>query len=164
MSPVHQVWPKPSCKAQWKGEEGKADKGRVWKTTSRNGQAWSLASPRRQWRTGENGENWLQNHLWCPNYPRGRGIDDDNDDDDDESLFILSVVLACGVRLASTGLTGRRSLNSDCFPQLWNGTFSTLSMLLLSVLSWRVSQYPHQLKMSPGTWSVWLSQAFVCLL
>ena len=21
MSPVHQVWPKPSCKAQWKGEE-----------------------------------------------------------------------------------------------------------------------------------------------
>ena len=29
MFPVHQVWPKPSCKAQWKGEEGKADKGRV---------------------------------------------------------------------------------------------------------------------------------------
>ena len=22
----------------------------------------------------ENGENWLQNHLWCPNDPRGLGI------------------------------------------------------------------------------------------
>ena len=26
--PVHQVWPKPSCKAQRKGEEDKADRGR----------------------------------------------------------------------------------------------------------------------------------------
>ena len=36
-------------------------------------------------------------------------------------------------------------------------------MLLLSVLSWRVSQAwnPHQLKLSPGTWSLWLSQASV---
>ena len=33
MSPVHHVWPKPSHKAQWKGEEDKADRGRGWKTT-----------------------------------------------------------------------------------------------------------------------------------
>ena len=26
MFPVHQVWTKPSCKAQWKGEEDKADR------------------------------------------------------------------------------------------------------------------------------------------
>ena len=32
----------------------------------------------------ENGENWLQNHMWCPNYTRGGGIDDDDDDDDDD--------------------------------------------------------------------------------
>ena len=32
----------------------------------------------------ENGENWLPNHLWCPNDPRGWGIDDDDDDDDNE--------------------------------------------------------------------------------
>ena len=32
MSPVHQVWPKPSCKAQQKGEEDKADRGRGRKT------------------------------------------------------------------------------------------------------------------------------------
>ena len=78
------------CKLQWCGhvsrssglaktilqgtvKEGgdKADRGRGGKTTSGNGQAWSSASPRGQWRTGKNGENWLQNHLWCPNDPRG---------------------------------------------------------------------------------------------
>ena len=32
MSPFHQVWPKPSCKTQSKGEEDKADKGRGGKT------------------------------------------------------------------------------------------------------------------------------------
>ena len=26
--------------------------------------------PRRQWITGKNGGNWLQNHLWYPNDPR----------------------------------------------------------------------------------------------
>ena len=59
MSPVHQVWPKPSCKAQWKGKEDKADRGRGTggKTTPGNGQAWSSPSPRGQWRTGKNGGN-----------------------------------------------------------------------------------------------------------
>ena len=82
MVPIHLIWPKTSCKAQWKGEEDKADRGRGGKTTSGNGQAWSLACPREQWRTGKNGENWLQNHLWCPNNPCGEGIDDDDDDDE----------------------------------------------------------------------------------
>ena len=31
---------------------------------------------RRQW---ENGGNWLQNHLRCPNDPRGKRIGDDDD-------------------------------------------------------------------------------------
>ena len=66
-----QVWPKPSCKAQWKGKEDKEDRGRGGKTTSGNGQAWSSPSPRGQWRTGKNGGNWLRNHLWCPNDPGG---------------------------------------------------------------------------------------------
>ena len=52
-------------------EEDNADRGRGGKTTSGNGQAWSSASPRGQWRAGENGKNWLQNYLWCPNDPRG---------------------------------------------------------------------------------------------
>ena len=32
----------------------------------------------------KSGGNWLQNHLWCPNDPRGQGIDDDDDDDGDD--------------------------------------------------------------------------------
>ena len=56
MFPVHEVWLKPSCKAQWKGEEDKADRGRGGKTASGKGQAWSLPSSRGQWRTGKNGE------------------------------------------------------------------------------------------------------------
>ena len=39
-------WPKPSCKAQWKGEEDKADRSWGWETTSGNRQAWSSASSR----------------------------------------------------------------------------------------------------------------------
>ena len=46
-------WPKPSCKAQWKGEEHKADRGKGGKTTSGNGQAWSSQSPWGQWRKGK---------------------------------------------------------------------------------------------------------------
>ena len=54
-----------------KGGRRKADRGRDGKTTLGNGQAWRSASPRGQWRLGKNGENWLQNHLCCPNDPRG---------------------------------------------------------------------------------------------
>ena len=42
-----------------------------WEDTLGNGQAWSSPIPRGQWRTGKNGGNWLRNHLWCPNDPRG---------------------------------------------------------------------------------------------
>ena len=50
----------------------------------------------------------------------------------------------------------------SCHPKL----VSTLSMLLFSVLSWRVPHAwnPHQIQLSPGTWSLWLSRASVHLL
>ena len=41
----------------------------------------SSASPRGQWRIGKNGENWLQNHLWCPKDLCGEQIDDDDDEE-----------------------------------------------------------------------------------
>ena len=47
MSPVHRVWPKPSCKAQLKKEEDKADRGRGGKTTQGNGQALEFAKSQR---------------------------------------------------------------------------------------------------------------------
>ena len=37
MFPVHQVWPKPFCKAQWKGEEDKADRERQHQGMDRPG-------------------------------------------------------------------------------------------------------------------------------
>ena len=75
MSSIHQVWPNPSCKAQWKGEEDRADRRRGGKTTSGNGQVWSLSSPRGQWRTENNAKGkWLLSHLWCPNGSRSNGI------------------------------------------------------------------------------------------
>ena len=37
-----------------------------------------VRSPRGQWTTGKNGQNWLSHHLWCPNDPRSKGIDDDD--------------------------------------------------------------------------------------
>ena len=69
-----------------KGGRFKGDRGRGGKTTSGNGQAWSSAGPRGQWKTGKNGENWLRNHLWCTNDLRGKGIDDDDNDDDDNDF------------------------------------------------------------------------------
>ena len=44
---------KTILKGTVKGGKDKADRGRGEKTTSRNGQAWSSASPRGQWRTGK---------------------------------------------------------------------------------------------------------------
>ena len=70
MFAVHQVWPKPSCKAQWRGKKTRQTEKEVGRQSG-NGQAWSSPSPRGQWRTGENGGNWLNGHLWCPNDPCG---------------------------------------------------------------------------------------------
>ena len=77
MPSIHQIWPKLSCKAPWKGEEDKAGRKKGWKTTSGNGQARSSRSPRRHWRTEKNGGNWLWSHLWCPNGLHVYGISGD---------------------------------------------------------------------------------------
>ena len=69
MSPVHQVWPKLSCEAQWKGEEDKAARGRGGKTTSGNGQAWSLPSPTGQWRTGKKRRKLVVKLPVVPQWP-----------------------------------------------------------------------------------------------
>ena len=68
---VHSVRPVPSCKANRKGGEDKAEKRRGGKTTSENGQALSSPSPWGQWRAQEYWGNWLWSHLRCPNDPRG---------------------------------------------------------------------------------------------
>ena len=54
-----------------RGKETRQTEEEVGRQHQGNGQGGSSASPRGQWRTGTNGEKWLQNHLWCPNDPRG---------------------------------------------------------------------------------------------
>ena len=50
-----------------KGRQKKKKRG--GKTTSGNGQAWSLPSPREQWKMEKNGGKRLRSHLRCPNGP-----------------------------------------------------------------------------------------------
>ena len=69
MSPVHQVWPKSSCKAQWKGEEDKADRGRGGKITSGNGQACGSPSPRGQVENREPWRNLVAKSFVVPQRP-----------------------------------------------------------------------------------------------
>ena len=45
------------------------DKGRGGKTTSGNGQAWSSASARGQWRTGKNGKKLVVKSSVVPKRP-----------------------------------------------------------------------------------------------
>ena len=54
-----------------KGGRRQGRQRKRWVDNIRDGQAWSLPSPRGQWRTGKDGGNWLRNHLWCPNDSRG---------------------------------------------------------------------------------------------
>ena len=70
MSLVHQVWPKPSCKAQWNGEEDKADRISSRKTSG-NGQAWSSPSPRGQWRTDKKWRKLVVKSSVMPKWPVG---------------------------------------------------------------------------------------------
>ena len=42
-----------------------------------------FSSPKVQLRTGKMEETGCE-IMWCPNNPRGKGIDDDDDEDDDD--------------------------------------------------------------------------------
>ena len=68
-----------------KGGRRQCRQRKRWEDNIREWTGLEFASHRGRWRTGKNGENWLQNHLWCLNDPHGQGIDDD--DDDDEKLY-----------------------------------------------------------------------------
>ena len=64
--------------------KGGRRQGRQRKRLEDNIREWTDLEFGKSQRAVENrktGENWLQNHLWCPNYPRGYEIDDDDDDE-----------------------------------------------------------------------------------
>ena len=55
---IHEVWVKPSCKAQGKGEEDKGQ-GRQRKRWEDNFREWSGLEFTKSQRAVENGEEWL---------------------------------------------------------------------------------------------------------
>ena len=72
---VHQVWPKPSCKAQWKREEDKADRKKRWEVNTKKWTGLEFAKSQRavenRKERGKNGVNCMWSHLWCFNDPHG---------------------------------------------------------------------------------------------
>ena len=67
--------------------KGGRRQGRQRKRWEDNITEWTdleFATSQRAVENRENGGNWLRvrDHLWCPNDPRGLGIDNDDDDDD----------------------------------------------------------------------------------
>ena len=62
--------------------KGGRRQGRQKKRLEDNIRGWTgleFAKSQRAVENRENGGNWLRNHLWCPNDPRGQGINDDYD-------------------------------------------------------------------------------------
>ena len=54
-----------------KGGRRQGRQRKRWEDNIREWTGLEFVKSQRAMRTGENGENWLQNHLWCPNDPRG---------------------------------------------------------------------------------------------
>ena len=67
MSPAHQVWPKSSLQGTVKGGRRQGRQRKRWEDNIRE---WTGLKFGRSQRAVENRKKWLQNHLWCPNYPR----------------------------------------------------------------------------------------------
>ena len=110
-----------------KGEEDKADRGRVGKKTSGNGQALSSPSPRGQWRTGEKRRKMVAK-SWCPNDSH------DDDDDGDDGKFMVDSS-PCSLGLLTTSVT--LSPFESCEPMLHSERFPLV--LLITVfffISW----------------------------
>ena len=62
---------------KWGSRQGRQRKR--WEDNIREWTGLEFECPKGQWKTEKNRGHWLRNHLWCPNDPRGLGIDDDDD-------------------------------------------------------------------------------------
>ena len=54
-----------------KGGRRQGGQRKRWEDNIREWTGLEFGKSQRAVENGENGENWLQNHLWCPNDPRG---------------------------------------------------------------------------------------------
>ena len=54
-----------------KGGKRQSRQRKGWEDNIREWTGLEFAKSQRAVEKRENGENWLQNHMWCPNDPRG---------------------------------------------------------------------------------------------
>ena len=87
-----------------KGGRKQGGQRKRWEDNIREWTGLEVGKSLREVKNRENGENWLQNHLWCPYDPRGKGIDDD-DDDDDRSSDCTAEDIAPALRKSSGQVT-----------------------------------------------------------
>ena len=64
-----------------KGGRRQGTQRKRWEDNIREWTDLEFGKSQRAVENRKTGENWLQNYLWCPNYPRGYEIDDDDDDE-----------------------------------------------------------------------------------
>ena len=79
MSPNYQAWPQPFFQGTVKGGRRQGGQRKRWEDNIREWTGLGFSKSQRAVKNREHRENWFQNHLWCPNDPRGWGIDDDDD-------------------------------------------------------------------------------------
>ena len=140
-------WPKPSCKAQRKGEADKADRGRGGKT-SRNGQAWSSPHPRGQRRTAKKWRKLVVKSSVVPQWPlRLR-------DRQDEIAAALSC-LGLGVTLVSGTVRTpswlcHRSVKWAKHPLSWCYKSTAVTLLIWKLNFWGPFSCSHCMNCSPA--------------
>ena len=66
---VHRIWPKPSCKAQGKGEEDKADRKKRWEDDIRERTGLAFAKARRAKEIREKWRKRVANSSVVPQRP-----------------------------------------------------------------------------------------------
>ena len=71
MSPVHQVWQNHLARHMEGGQKTRQTEEEVGRQHQGMDRPGVPQVPEGSGEQGKNGENWLQNHLWCPNDPRG---------------------------------------------------------------------------------------------
>ena len=76
VSPVHQVWSNHLARHGKRGKKTRQTKEEVGRQHQGMDRPGVRQVPEGSGEQAKNGENWLQNYLWCPNDPCGSGIDD----------------------------------------------------------------------------------------
>ena len=100
MSPFHQVWPNYLARYSEMGKKTRQAEEEVGRQHQGMDGPGVRQVPEGSGEPEKRG-NWLRNHLWCPNDPRGQGIKDD----DDVQLTLTALLPRSHMRLLPYGRT-----------------------------------------------------------